>query len=85
MKAAVQADYGRLNILDERHLPNQRAHWQASLNELASGTGRLEDAINSARQLNGVKLTRAAVIRDLFSARARYEALSPMQTNARSN
>ncbi|WP_286222354.1 TolC family protein [Marinobacter apostichopi] len=75
VKASVQAGYGRLEILDQRHLPNQRAHWEANLNELASGTGRLEDAINSARQLTGVKLTREAVIRDLFSARARYEAL----------
>ncbi len=85
MTAAVQAGHGRLEILDERHIPNQRAHWEASLNELASGAGRLEDAITSARQLTGVQLTRAAVIRDLFSARARYEALSPMPTNALSN
>jgi outer membrane protein, heavy metal efflux system len=85
MKAAVQAGHRRLDILDDRHIPNQHAHWQASLNELASGTGRLEDAINSARQLTGVKLTRAAVIRDLFSARARYEALLPMQTNPQFN
>ncbi|WP_417530729.1 TolC family protein [Marinobacter lipolyticus] len=82
MTAAVQAGHGRLEILDERHIPNQRAHWEASLNELASGAGRLENAIDSARQLTGVKLTRAAVIRDLFSARARYDALSPTQTNA---
>lgn len=82
MTAAVQAGHGRLEILDERHIPNQRAHWEASLNELATGAGRLEDAINSARQLTGVKLTRAAVIRDLFSARARYDALSPTQTNS---
>ncbi|AHI30312.1 TolC family protein [Marinobacter similis] len=75
VKTALEAGYSRLEILDERHLPNQRAHWEASLNELASGTGRLENAINSARQLTGVKLRRAAVIRDLFSARARYEAL----------
>lgn len=85
MKAAVQAGYGRLDILNERHLPNQRAHWEASLNELASGTGRLEDAINSARQLTGVKLTRAALIRDLYSAKARYEALLPMQATEISN
>lgn len=85
MKAAVQSGYGRLDILDERHIPNQRAHWEASLNELASGSGRLEDAIDSARQLTGVKLTRAAVIRDLFSARARYDALLPMQTSTLSN
>ncbi|EDM49537.1 TolC family protein [Marinobacter algicola] len=78
VKASVQAGYGRLEILDQRHLPNQRAHWEASLNELASGTGRLENAINSARQLTGVKLRREAVIRDLFSARARYEALRPL-------
>ncbi|WP_379867050.1 TolC family protein [Marinobacter sp. M5B] len=79
VKASVQAGYGRLEILDQRHLPNQRAHWDASLNELASGTGRLENAINSARQLTGVKLTREAVIRDLFNAWARYEALQPTQ------
>ena len=85
VKAAIQAGYGRLEILDERHLPNQRAHWEASLNELASGTGRLEDAIKSARQLTGVKLNREAVIRDLFSARALYEALRPMKTTAVSN
>lgn len=53
LRASVEAGHGRLNILNERHLPNQRAHWEASLNELASGTGRLEDAINSARQLLG--------------------------------
>ncbi|MDL0432776.1 TolC family protein [Marinobacter sp. TBZ242] len=82
MTAAVQSGHGRLKILDERRIPNQRAHWEASLNELASGAGRLEDAISSARQLTGVKLTRAAVIRDLFRARAHYEALSPTQTNA---
>lgn len=82
MIAAVQSGHGRLKILDEQHIPNQRAHWEASLNELASGAGRLEDAISSARQLTGVKLTRAAVIRDLFSAKARYEALSPTQSNA---
>ncbi|MEE3169584.1 MAG: TolC family protein [Pseudomonadota bacterium] len=81
VKAAIQAGYGRLEILDERHLPNQRAHWEATLNELASGTGRLEDAIDSARQLTGVKLTREAVIRDLFSASARYQALRPKQTS----
>ena len=85
MKAAILAGYDRLDILDERHIPNQRAHWEASLNELASGTGRLEEAINSARQVTGVKLTRAAVIRDLYSARARYEALLPMQTTGVSN
>ncbi|WP_421910519.1 hypothetical protein [Marinobacter sp.] len=85
MKAAIQAGYSRLDILDERHLPNQRAHWEASLNELASGTGRLEEAINSARQLTGVQLAREAVIRDLFSARARYDALRPMQTTGVSN
>lgn len=80
MRASVQAGHGRLNILNERHLPNQRAHWEASLNELASGTGRLEDAINSARQLTGVKLRRAGVIRDLYSASAGYEALIPVRT-----
>lgn len=85
MKAAILAGYDRLDILDERHIPNQRAHWEASLNELASGTGRLEEAIDSARQVTGVKLTRAAVIRDLYSARARYEALLPMQTTGVSN
>ncbi|WP_148863289.1 TolC family protein [Marinobacter fonticola] len=85
MKASVQAGYDRLDILNQRHLPNQRAHWEASLNELASGTGRLEDAINSARQLNGVKLARAAIIRDLYSARAGYEALLPMDTTDVSN
>ncbi|MCC4285729.1 TolC family protein [Marinobacter salarius] len=85
VKASVQAGYGRLEILDQRHLPNQRAHWEASLNELASGTGRLESAINSARQLTGVKLTREAVIRDLFNARARYEALQPTQAISVSN
>jgi len=79
------AGYDHLEILDARHLPNQRAHWEASLNELASGTGRLEDAINSARQLTGVKLSREAVIRDLFSARARYEALQPAQAISVSN
>ncbi|MBL82280.1 MAG: hypothetical protein CMG90_00125, partial [Marinobacter sp.] len=72
-------------ILDERHLPNQRAHWEASLNELASGTGALEDAIDSARKLTGVKLTRETVIRDLFSARARYEALQTTQATGLSN
>lgn len=85
VKAAVVAGYDHLEILDARHLPNQRAHWEASLNELASGTGRLEDAINSARQLTGVKLSREAVIRDLFSARARYEALQPAQAISVSN
>uniref|UniRef100_UPI003A9336DB TolC family protein n=1 Tax=Marinobacter sp. TaxID=50741 RepID=UPI003A9336DB len=80
LRASVEAGHGRLNILNERHLPNQRAHWEASLNELASGTGRLEDAINSARQLTGVKLRRAGVIRDLYSASAGYEALIPVRT-----
>lgn len=79
MKAAIRSGHDRLDILDGRHIPNQRAHWEASLNELASGTGRLEDAIDSARQLTGVKLRRAAVIRDLYSARARYDALLPMR------
>ena len=83
--AAIQASYGRLEILDEQHLPNQRAHWEATLNELASGTGRLEDALDSAREFTGVKLAREAVVRDLFSARARYEALQPMQTTGVSN
>lgn len=78
-KAAIQAGYGRLEILDERHLPNQRAHWEASLNDLASGTGRLEDAIKSARQLTGVKLNREAVVRDLVSAEARFGALVATQ------
>lgn len=85
MKAAIRSGHDRLDILDGRHIPNQRAHWEASLNELASGTGRLEDAIDSARQLTGVKLTQAAVIRNLYSARARYDALAPMQTNALPN
>lgn len=85
VKAAIQAGYSRLEILDERHLPNQRAHWEASLNELASGTGALEDAIDSARKLTGVKLTRETVIRDLFSARARYEALQTTQATGLSN
>jgi len=85
VKAAVNAGYDRLEILDHRHLPTQLAHWEASLSELAIGTGKLEDAIDSARQLTGVKLAREAVIRDLFSARARYEALRPMQTTGVSN
>ena len=85
VKAAIQAGYSRLEILDERHLPNQRAHWEASLNELASGTGAREDAIDSARKLTGVKLTRETVIRDLFSARARYEALQTTQATGLSN
>ena len=80
-EAHIEASNLRLDILEERRLPNQRAHWQAILNELSSGTGRLEDAIDSARQLTGTELEKAAVIRDLFSARARYEALLSMQTN----
>jgi outer membrane protein TolC len=73
--AAITAAQSQLDILNTRHLPNQKAHWEATLNELASGTGRLEDAIASARQLTQVELKKAAVIRELYRAGARYEAL----------
>ncbi|PKM03204.1 MAG: hypothetical protein CVV16_09665 [Gammaproteobacteria bacterium HGW-Gammaproteobacteria-6] len=68
--AAITAAQSQFDILNTRHLPNQKAHWEATLNELASGTERLEDAIASARQHTQVELKKAAVKRELYRAGA---------------
>ncbi len=72
--ATIRAGYQRLDILKNRHLPNQNAEWDATLNELASGTARLDDAIESALRLTQLKLTQARVRRGLYSAIAQYQA-----------
>lgn len=75
----IRSGYAKLEILDNRQLPNQQAHWQAMVDEVASGRGNIEASINSARQVTSLKLERAQLKRRLFAALGVLESWLPSQ------
>lgn len=75
--AAIRAGYAQLDILEDRQVPNQTAHWQAMLDEIGSGRGDIEAAIDSARKLTSLKLEKAKLQRQLFAALGRLESWLP--------
>jgi len=75
--AAIRASYSRLDILKDRQVPNQTAHWQAMLDEIGSGRGDIEAAIDSARKLTALKLEKARLQRQLFAALGQLESWLP--------
>ena len=75
--ASIRASYARLAILDTRQVPNQTAHWQAILDEIGSGRGDIEAAIDSARKLTSLRLEKARLEQQLFSALGRLESWLP--------
>ena len=75
--AAIRASYSRLDILKDRQVPNQTAHWQAMMDEIGSGRGDIEAAIDSARKLTALKLEKARLQRQLFAALGQLESWLP--------